>query len=70
MQDVRHIEAELLAESGGSVGIGSETDMLEDNTGHHHPSEMHIESLQPCARVRLDRGAGCDEEASLRKRHM
>ena len=67
---IRYIEAERLAKPDGGVGIGREADMLEDHMWHHHPPECDIEPLQPIRRVRLDRGAGRDEEASLRRRHM
>ena len=60
----------MLAKPDEGVGIRCESDMLEYNMWHHHPSEVDIEPLQALTRVWLGWGAGRDEEASLHGRHM
>ena len=60
-----HLKAELLAEHMEAVRIVGEADMLEDNPGNEDPPVIHIEPIQPIARMWLDKCAGRDEEPSL-----
>ena len=62
---LRDFETELPTEAVDAIGIVGEANIGEDLARDGHPTVVHIESIQPIARMGLDRCAGRDKEPGL-----